>query len=54
VDGAPRCVSRRKSDDKAKLDADDRHALCALRSTVKYFVRNGSTVNVAALDISKD
>jgi len=30
-----------------------RHALYALQSTVEYFVRNGSTVNVALLDISK-
>jgi len=30
-----------------------RHALYVLRSTVEYFVRNGSPVNVALLDISK-
>ena len=30
-----------------------RHALYVLRSTVEYFVKNGSTVNVALLDISK-
>jgi len=29
------------------------HTLYALRSTVEYFVKNGSTVNVALLDISK-
>ena len=30
-----------------------RHALYVLQSTVQYFVKNGSTVNVALLDISK-
>jgi len=30
-----------------------RHALYVLTSTVEYIVKNGSTVNVALLDISK-
>jgi len=36
-----------------KMGRPTRHALYALRRTVEYFVRNGSTANVAPLDIRK-